>query len=74
MRGGGAEGGGAVPELLVKYPATPGVGPMRYPATGVEEMKVVFLVFVCGPDRRGVEELLNLIGGGKRGRGEGEGE
>ena len=39
MRGGGAEGGGAVPELLVKYPATPGAGPVRYPATGVEEMK-----------------------------------
>ena len=33
------EGWGAVPELLVKYPATPGAGPERYPATGVEEMK-----------------------------------
>ena len=38
--GGGEEGRGAVvPELLVKYPATQGAGPVRYSATEVEEMK-----------------------------------
>ena len=75
MRGGGADGGGAVPELLVKYPATPGgrAGEISsYRGRGDEE--VMFLVFVGGPDWGGIEELFNLREGGGRivgGRGRG---